>query len=117
MTNYIFYATRHLPLYTVTFSSNDLDFGDLTFISGYKEGNEYEVGDTITVLVNPTSIAYFSNWSDGNNQPYRIFTVGQENIDYEAVFRSNQIMGIKSLMLNNTEVKAVYKGSNAIYKE
>ena len=116
-TNYIFYAIRHLPLYTITFTSNDLDFGDITFISGYKEGNEYEVGDTITVLVNPTSIAYFSNWSDGNNQPYRSFTVGQENINYEAIFRSNQIMGVKSLMLNNTEIKAVYKGSKAIYKE
>ena len=116
-TNYVFYAIRYPIGSNIGFSSNDEDFGSVV-IMNQKVDNMYENGDIIKVYVSPTDIAYFSHWSDGNNQPYREIVAGEVHKHYEAIFRSNQVMGVRSILLgDNTPVKAIYKGTTPVYKE
>lgn len=115
--NYVFYAVRYPTGSNIGFSSNDEDFGSVIIIN-QKEDNMYEEGDIVKVYVSPTDIAYFSHWSDGDNQPYREITAEEVHKHYEAVFRSNQVMGVRQILLgDNTPVKAIYKGTDPVYKE
>lgn len=117
--NRIFYAVKTLKLHEITFSSNNDSFGNIYVEpDDIKENNLYFKGDTIRCHVIPEEQAYFYNWSDGNNLPIRTVTVGEENYNFIANFKSNSIYysGITNLYYNNEPIKAVYYNNDLIYE-
>ena len=105
--NYTFYAIKHPFERHITFSSSNELFGEIQVLNK-KENDLYEEGDIIQVNVIPKEIAYFSNWSDGNNLPSREILVGSSDQHYTGVFRSNQ------MYINSLGILAAYKNTEKI---
>ena len=108
--NYDFYALKHPHKRHITFGISNEYFGTIS-INNQAENDLYDEGDIITVSALPTEIAYFSNWSDKNNETVRQIVVGSEDKHYVAVFRSNQVyinsLGILGAYKNTTLVKQI----------
>ena len=107
---YIFYGRKSPLKRHITFSSQNEDFGTITVLNP-TEDELYDEGYEIQVQANPTEIAYFSNWSDGNNSPNRTIIVGSSNMHYMGIFRSNQVyvgmLGILESYKNISKIKSI----------
>lgn len=108
--NYEFFARKHPYKRHITFTINNEYFGTIS-IDNQTDDDLYNEGDIITITALPTEVAYFSNWSDGNNETVRTITVGDKDAHYTAVFRSNQIyvnsLGILGAYKNTQLVKEI----------
>lgn len=108
--NYNFYALKHPHKRHITFGISNEQFGTVS-IDNQAENDLYDEGDVITISALPKEIAYFSNWSDGNNETVRQIIVGSEDKHYVAIFRSNQVyinsLGILGAYKNTTLVKQI----------
>ena len=65
--------------YTVTVLANDSTMGT---VSG---GGTYNYGQQVYIVAQPTGNYLFTQWSDGNTNPYRLINV-TENVTYTAIF-------------------------------
>ena len=110
LNNYVFYGQKHPLKRHITFSSQNEEFGSITVLNP-TEDELYDEGYVIEVQANPTEIAYFSNWNDGNNSPNRTIIVGNSNMHYMGIFRSNQVyvgmLGILEGYKNISKIKAI----------
>lgn len=88
----IFYASKFPKGGHITFGVNKENWGQVVVENPSIDEDIYPEGSVINVHVEPTELAYFSHWSDGNKLPVRdIIVKSHDDLYYVAYFRSNQI--------------------------
>lgn len=117
----IFYARKSLASENgsyITWSPNNERWGIIDRYQTQPDDDYYDAEATVTVQAIPNIGFEFTQWNDGDTNPFKSETSGTTDRNYIATFKSKAYIGTKPLCgvyAGDQQVRAIYQGTTCIY--